>query len=705
MAGASVEQGLVSTFGGERNLRLGARGRSNPNQAFEDLFHRAKTARLPFDKECWLNIAFFLGEQYVEWGDSLSAVRRIDRPPNQKHLPRPVSNKIKHFVLDEHAQALQNRPTVDVLPASDDPGDISVSVAAKAYLEWLADTNVADFEEQLAIAYMWALAGTESFLKSVWDPHLHEGKGRGDIIACSPLDVYPDPYAKQFSRARWVIHSQFMDVEHIYDVYGIEVPPQTVEKTDPVRVALQREMGMAPVLQGATVNELWMPPNRRHPAGLFCTWTGRYTLIEPQKYPYEHNQIPIVQLGSIMRPGTQHYTSIVSDLRIPQMELNKFHAQMIQVREAFANPKWWIPAELELEEDPDDSPRQILRGVSQGGALKPELIAPMTMPPNDAGAWIEQEMMDVAGSHEVSQASVPGRVDSAKAIQLLKEDDNGRAAELERTTRKAITKIFWQQLRLVQQFGDEEVIFQAYSREGFPEARKLKTEKLDPGMRIRVLMGSGLGSTRAARQEQALNLWGQGIITDRELMAELMELPISSVDPSSHFDIRLARNENLTIADGTPVTPNSWDNHEIHLREHNNFRKTVDYAMLPTEVKNMFEFHCDTHDQLEVQQLGKQLQKQQLAAAVASGAGFQGGGPPGAPGAAGAPATAQSAPPQQPGPGGPRPGGNGGTPPPNALGVQEPHDFRAIRDTPQAAAGTQGRYAGDLAKLRAGAAG
>ena len=606
-------------------------------------------------------------------------------------------------MLDEQSSVLRNRPTVDVLPASDDPGDISIATAALAYLNWLTDENVADFDEQLTIATLWALAGTEAYLKWIWDPHLHDGHGRGDIIACSPLDIYPDPYAKQFDRSRYVIHSQFMDVEQVYDIYGIEIPAQTVEKTDPVRVALQREMGMAPVLMGATVNELWMKPNRRHPEGLFVAWAGRNTLVEPCKYPYDHGQLPFTQIGSVMRPGTQHYTSIVSDLRTPQMELNKFHAQMILVREHFANPKWWIPAELELEEDPDDSPNQILRGASNGGMFKPELIMPTTMPPNDQGAWIEAEMMDVAGSHEVSQAQVPGRVDSAKAIELLQEDDNGRAQELLRTIRKAISTGYWQQLRLVQQFGDPEVVFQAYSREGFPETHRLMTTKLDPGMRIRVSMGTGLSSSRAARQEQVLNMWDQGIITDRELMAELLDMPVSAVSPSNSFDIRLARNENLSIADGIAIVPNSWDNHEIHLREHNNFRKTTDYMMLSTETKNKFEMHCELHDQLEVQQLGKQLQKQQLAAAVAAGAGFQQGGTPAGPTqGAGAP---------QAGPGGPRGApGNGGTPPPSggpvtappgALGVQEPHDYRAVRATPQGAADIQERYSGQLTKLRA----
>jgi hypothetical protein len=663
-------------------------GKSDPNQRYQALFESAKRARLPFDKEAWLNVAFYLGEQYVEWADSATTIRRIPRPDGMEHTPRPVANKIKHFVLQEQAMVLQTRPTVDVLPASDDPSDISNSKVALAYLTWLADPTITDFNGVLSEAVLWALCSTESYLKWVWNPRLDNGKGRGDVIACSPLDVYPDPYVKEFRKARYVIHSQFMDVEQVYDIYGVELKPSDVDKADPVKVALMREMGMAPVLQGVQVNELWLKPSRRYPQGMFVVWSHHNQLVEPREFPYAHKRIPFTQLGSVMRPGTQHYTSCVSDLRAPQMELNKFHAQMIQVREAFANPKWFIPSELDMESDPDDSPRQILRGNTQGGQLKPILIQPTMMPPNDSGAWIAKEMMDVVGLHEVSQAQVPGRVEAAKAIELLKESDDGRLAELLRTIGASISEGFYQQLELVRQYGSTDLMATTYSREGFPEVRRFQKTQLHPAMRIKVTMGTGLASSRAARTDQLMTMWDNQIIQDRELMAELLDLPMSSVSPDNSFDIRLARNENYTMEDGTPIVPNSWDNHDIHRREHNNFRKTQEYLNLPTKVKSMFEMHCQMHDQLQVQQLGKQLQIQTLAAQVAQGAGFQGGQPGQQQGGAGAPAQGGQ-PPQQG-------GGRSSQPPPNAAGASPQNDTQSVRNTPQGMAAYQNRFEKDL---------
>lgn len=666
-------------------------GKRNPNQQYQALFEAAKRARLPYDKETWLNVAFYLGEQYVEWADSSSTIRRIARPDGMQHTPRPVANKIMHFVQQEHAMVLQTRPTVDVLPASEDPADVSNSKVSLAYLTWLTEPQVTDFNAALAEATMWALCSTEGYLKWVWNPRLENGKGRGDIIACSPMDVYPDPYVKSFRNARYAIHSQFMDVEQVYDIYGIEMKPSDVDKADPVKVALMREMGMAPVLQGVQVNELWLKPSRRHPEGLFVVWSHNQPLVEPRPYPYDHKRLPFTQIGSIMRPGTLHYTSAVSFLRAPQMELNKFHAQMIRTREAFANPKWFIPSELELESDPDDSPNQILRGNTQNGTLQPHLIQPTQMPPNDAGAWISKEMMDVVGLHEVSQAQVPGRVEAAKAIELLKESDDGRLAELLRTISSSISEGFYQELMLARQFGTQDLMAATYSREGLPEVIHFKKDRIQPGQKIKVTMGTGLARSRAARQDQLMTLWDGGIIQDKELMAELMDLPVSSVSPDNAFDIRLARNENYTMAAGHAIKPNSWDNHDIHRREHNNFRKTQEYLLLPTEIKNKIEFHCQEHDSLQIQQLGKQLQIQQLAAAVAQGAGFQqpaqqGDAQAGNQGGAQGAASAQG-------------GDQGSGAPsqvPNAAGAAPPPDPYAVRDSPQGQASYQNRYANAL---------
>lgn len=594
-------------------LKARIRDRRNPNAKLEQLKYAAAQARVPYDRDVWLNVAFYLGEQYVDWSPETLSLTPIRRPELGKNTPRPVSNKMMHFAAQSHATALQDKPTVDVLPATDDPIDIGHTSVARSYLTYIADPTVAGFDERLSDATLWAIVGGEGFLKWVYNPRLE----RPDIIACSPLDIYPDPYATNFSSARYVIHSQFMDREQVYDIWGREVKDSETNMVDPIKSDIMRQMGCAPVLDGVEVNELWMKPCRRYPRGLYAVWTCHDQLVAPTDFPYEHGHLPFTQLGVIPRPGSQHYSSALKFMRSGQMELNNYHRQRIMIRQAWANPKWFLPEGLELEDDPDDTPGQILRANTGGQlGLKPEILQPQYMADNNDGEWIVKEMQDTVGLHEVSQAQVPGRVEAAKAIDMLREADVSRLSVLHETTKAAIAEGFWQVLQLARQYVDDDVIVQTYSREGLPEVKRFKTDSFKPGMRVRVTMGTGLARSRAAREDQLLNFWQNGIITDADRIAQMLDMPMPSFNESTVYDMRLARNENLEMSNGVPIKPNSWDDHRRHLQAHNDFRKTSEYQMLDQEAKNIFEFHCTTHEELEVAQLAKELEKMQLAAQI-----------------------------------------------------------------------------------------
>jgi hypothetical protein len=103
----------------------------SPTQEWEKLKKAAVQARQPFERESWLNLAFYLDEQYVEWHKDSNSIRRIPRDRRAPNTPRPVVNKIMHFVQQERAMVLQAKPTVDILPATDDLLDITDAAVAR----------------------------------------------------------------------------------------------------------------------------------------------------------------------------------------------------------------------------------------------------------------------------------------------------------------------------------------------------------------------------------------------------------------------------------------------------------------------------------------------------------------------------------------------------------------------------------------------
>ena len=46
-----------------------------------------------------------------------------------------------------------------------------------------------------------------------------------------------------------------------------------------------------------------------------------------------------------------------------------------------------------------------------------------------------------------------------------------------------------------------------------------------------------------------------------------------------------------------PVPVNTWDNHQVHIQTHNDFRKSQAFEMLDDTTKQLFESHVQMHTQ------------------------------------------------------------------------------------------------------------
>jgi hypothetical protein len=625
------------------------------HQRLKSLLDEGRRARKPYDVEAWLNLAFFLSEQYVEWPEDADTLRRIPRKRanlekgevDETDLPRPVLNKIQHYIYTAHAETLQDKPSFDVLPSTDDWASMIDQDVNKAYLDYIMEPVNANWDLQLSIAVLWALITPSGWLKFVWDPD-HK---RVDIMPVPFFDLTVDPYAKQYMRARWAIHTMYLAPDQVKalapDVFN-EPAKGEISEMDTLKANLMQGMGCAPIHRGIEVHELWMKPSKAHPNGLYALFTNQRLLKIVDRLPYAHlrqgaGKLPFIQLGSLLRPDSMYYTSPVTALRPAQMVWNKFIAQAILIQENFAGPKWWIPEELQMKNMPNSAPRQILRGNAGNTGLKPELIQPPSMP--DASNLLkifEEQMMHVVSVHEVSQGQVPGRVEAAKAIELLQTSDKGRYKHLLDTIDQGISEGGWQILMLAREYETPEKLVSVYSREGVPMVKHWRKGAVDPGLRIRVVRMNGLGRTRAERTDSIMLLVQNGIIRDPDLIAELLDVPIPSFTNARANDMRMARAENITMAAGTPVVPGSWENHAIHIREHNEYRKTMEFHMLSKKAKSIFEFHVQRHKKLQIEQALEQAQLMRAMQGIDPNAPTPATPPPGA--------AQPPAPGQQPGP-------------------------------------------------------
>ncbi len=566
-------------------------------------------ARKPFERDWWLNLAFYLGHHYVRWGTSNS----LERIPFRKgetalDTPRPVANKVMRYVSQLHALAQQHDPEPEVMPPPDDELNGSAPIA-QAYLEDLCSPTQADWDSVRGEASLWAVTCGEAWFKWYYDPI----RKRPSVVARSPFEVYPDPDAINQSDMRWVIEARFMGLDAIYETFAVRVNPQTADKPDDVKAEIMREMGYASTAQGATVNEMWEIPGRAHPKGRHIVWTSQQVLLN-EDFPYEHKRLPFTQVGVIPVAGVLHLHSPVKTLRPLSMELNQYHAQRITIRKNFANPKWFLDADLKasMEESgmPDNSPNQVLWGDSQGGQVVPIILQPASMADNGDGVWIVEEMADAVGLHDVSEGQVPGRVESAKAIELLKQEDATQLQLYRKMLDRSISIGFAQLIELARQYVDNEVVVTTYGQGAVASVQSFMTNSFPKKPLVRVAAVAGLPKSRAARQEQLIAYWNAGIIDDKAQMRRLLELPGEDDITGISFDLTQAQNENHLLANAQGVEANVFDNHQLHRMKHDEWRKSTSYATASDQVRAAFDMHVEDHDVKELEELLKEANRQ-----------------------------------------------------------------------------------------------
>lgn len=590
----------------------------------------ARKARRWFERDWMLNLAYVQNEQYVEYAVETGHLVDRDVPKDQIRTKHNVMSKITRI---ERAKILRTEPKPIALPARDDTDDLMMARQLNAYFDQLMWEWT--FPRILRRASWWTVVTGNAFLKWYWV----NGVGAA-VDVCSPFELFVDPYAKRFESARWAIHSRFYDEATAWDMYdgldGVNFEALTRTNTQSVSGTEHRifsAIGSGPDsvnLEGVLVNEYWEPPTPKKPDGAYIVFTPAGIVYEGP-FPYEHGRMPFTQIGHVERASSMWYDTSLTGLRDLQDELNRTEAQIIENR-VLANGKWYIPSGLELEHLPNAEARQILKGVPGGNpGLKPEVIEVQALP-----AWVGSEpsrykdtMQDLAGQHEVSNAGVPGRVESGQAIQLLMENEDSVIKDTVHSRDEALSKGFWMTAALLKQYGDPEVLLRSWDDDGAIDIRTLKTADVNLDFHVRVQSTDALPNTVAGRFDRVINLVDHQILTPPEAR-ELLDL--TKADPSLDLDLvhrKRAWRENQIIKNGVPIDPKFVHNHDVHIAVHEHFMNTDEFDQLDEKTQLMFEYHIDMHKELRV----KRLEEEAALAAVAQGASL-----PQPPGAEGAPA-------------------------------------------------------------------
>lgn len=624
-------------------------------QKVNDLFDRAKKDRWKFERQWYSNLAFYFGRQWVAWKNGGSPeLNQMYEPPAPAWRVRLVSNRIRPLIRNELSKIVKEKPSCFVIPSSTEDDDIMAARAGEAIFEHLWRTM--HMERTVRRSQFWNVITGNAFIKDWWDPNQpdynEEVKGRICAEPVTPFHLFaPDLQEEDIENQPYIIQVSAKSPDWVHTVYGKEVAADSHAGVGVLEQQFLSAIGVENTAKDyVAVKEAWIRPCRDYPDGAMIAIANDTLLARHDGWIFQHGEYPYTKFGHI--PTGRFYTdSSIPDLIPLQKEFNRTRSQIIEAKNRMAKPQLLAPRGSVDPNKITSEPGLIIQ-------YTPGFTPPTPLPLTALPAYVIQElernitdMSDIVGQHEISKGQTPPGVTAATAISFLQEQDDTMLAGTIQSMEEGVEKIGRHFLSHVNEYWTAERKVRVVGDNGLYETFLFTQKSIKQNTDLKIEAGSAMPRSRAAKQAFIMELGKLGWIDPNRAMRYLDMAETGRLYEEMQTDMRHAQRENLRMAVGEQVPINNWDEHSVHIQEHNNYRKKQEYETLDPIAQQLFEAHVQEH-QLRLGLPGgmtpeQMVQQQALGTAPGSVPGAGGGAPPGLLGP-GSGAPGAGAPPPQP---------------------------------------------------------
>lgn len=476
---------------------------------------------------------------------------------------------------------------------------------------------------------------------------------------CDPLGLYVDPAATTDEEIRWIVEEKPKDIDYIYAKYGVKVSAEPninymsnydALQTNSSGLSTQSTMKKTPNM--ALVREMWIAPCKEHPKGAKITCT-QGTFLD---FDDEAGDLPYFIFGDTPVPNTVKYRSFIQDMLPVQRTINIAKTMMATHMKRMGNSMWAIPMGSDVDEETltNDEGGMFYFNGSNG---QPMRVAPNDIPSffDRIIALMQRDIDDMSGVRELSGNAIPAGLDTASGLALMVEQENEKLAVTSQSYERQMKRLLRRVLQLMRKHYTEERQAKILGENNEIEIISFNGSDLSGHEDIDIVQGSTLPEMRSAQEDRIMMLWRSNAIVDdngvpdtRKLLKlmgmgsskELYEMDMLDenkaklenkqfeglIDPRT-FQVVMnitqqreqikqmqqqqameAQNQGIppdAIASMTqPLPPppefvpyvRDFQNHQIHVHNHNLFRKTSDYEHLPFPAQQLVDKHIAEHE-------------------------------------------------------------------------------------------------------------
>lgn len=616
-------------------------------------YTKMKSYRQRIRRQWDVNLEMYGGNQYIAQltGKNPNAPARIGTPPGPRHRKRSVTNRIRPIIRTEITKQTSQKPNLSVVPASGEDDDLFAAQSAESVWDFLyAHLKVKWTMERNAF---WTSITGNGFIKTWWDPKKRDATfqdmygmptvGQVQIKPVTPYNLFlPDLLCEDIEDQIHVFEAYTKPVDWARNYWQMDFEPTVVAKTEIFEASYFQgntgDSSQAP--DSVLIIEAWIKPGtcKYIKEGGIITICGDKVVDFYPGIWYSHEEYPYAQTRHIPT-GKAYGVSVLEDINSLQREYNETRSQTQEAKNRMARPQLLAPIGSFDITKYTSEPGLIIPYKPGLGKPEPLQIQPI---PNYVLQEVERlisDMEDISGQHQVSRGMAPGQgVVAATAIAYLQEKDDAILSTTISSIEQALEKIGRHSLTLVVDYWQIPRIIRVSGTDMAFDSFVLKGSDISNCLDLRVDPGSGLPESKAARQAFLMDLANMGAISPQQML-DMMEIGgVQNLVDRMRLDMRSAQRENLKMKFLTPdgiaqynqdmmikamrgdpgtfdpqrgipvvdpanlttyppmVPVNKWDNHEVHITTHNNFRKSQAFQMLSPEVQDQFEKHIQIHE-------------------------------------------------------------------------------------------------------------
>jgi len=606
--------------------------------------------RQPFERQWLINLAFLSGRQYSYYN---TASRQLNVLKQRKGRLRVVDNKILPRYQKQVSRLIRSNPKVSVIPASSSQDDIkSAKTGDKVLKCWWRNNQMRKKIRELA---GWIYSCGNAFLDDRWNPRLGpirinpetgeaEYLGDADVGVLSPFEVLVPsggPGQVEMRDLPWVMKVRFKHISWFRDNYkrGKEVLP---EATSTVPFGLTNLLGVTSssahrAEEGAVLRELYIKPTEGFPRGLYLAGAHGVVLAKDD-YPFDEYHLE--QFKDLEIPGVFWGMATTAAAIWLQKIHNRTLSDIAEFNRVMARGKWLIPRNAKVEVLPDDTHGQrILYNPVLGH--KPEMMTVKGLPETykSALALVAQGLMELYHQHEVTQGTNRSDLRSGEMVQLLLEQDDHGNIPTHALFEESLSVVMKRVLRRIQKGYKEERMISITGSNNEFEVFSFKGADLRNNTDVYVTPDSSIPDSKLARQARIKENYKEGLYgnpqeeeTRERVLKMLDEVPedLQDIFSEGHLDRQNARMENKAMLSQTGIRllVNQYDNHQLHLQEHNKQRKQPEYQKLKLSnprafaaLEAVFINHCSQHSAFLAKQREAQMREMALMEKMRKGGG------------------------------------------------------------------------------------